>query len=103
MYEEIIEGILAAAEHEGEYALVRQFDELRKNGQILTIPFKRGEMAWHVYPMSKTDPKRGYTYRLVSYEQIVAGLAKDPDGIYMHYRKDAEAKAKELKEKALCL
>ncbi len=69
------------------------------HGELLCIPFPRGEWAWHIYRMSKTNSKKGWTKRLVPWEQIVAGIAKDSDGIYVKYRDNADRVIKQLKEK----
>lgn len=97
---EFLNKVAAAVAVASKDEVFTQLKEYIKDGQLLFIPFKRGEYAWHVYPMSKKDPKKGYTKRLVSYEQIVAGLAKDPDAIYVHYRAEADKKIEELKKNA---
>ena len=95
--EELIDCLLDSAASCGCSDAVKKFEELRKNGQILFVPYGKDNYCWHIYPMSKTDPKKGYTKRLVSYEQMVAGLAKDPNGIYVRFRNEADKKIEELK------
>lgn len=95
--EKRIESLLMRIRIKGD-GLAEELEQMLNEGTLITVPFKRGEWSWHVFPMSKTNSKRGWTKRLVSWEQMVAGLAKDPNGIYVKYRAHADRLIEELKK-----
>lgn len=98
---ELIEKLLQLAADSDNYELYQKLEELVQNEQIMIIPYKKGEWAWHIYRRSKNNSKKGWTKRLVSWEQMVAGLAKDPNAIYVRFRDQADRMIEKLKQEGL--